>query len=180
MADDQSIAEEWRFVRGYDGRYQVSNLGRVRRVVSKYGHRCDPKILRATPCVSRGGYLRIGLREDGRKRLHQVHRLVLEAFIGPPPFAGAQAAHLDNNPQNNDVRNLAWMSCRDNLRMRDAAGTAPKGERNNKAKLTNVSVQDIRRRRAAGESGASLAREYGVCKNTVWNIVHRQNWTHVA
>lgn len=89
--------EEWRAVPGSDGKYHVSNLGRVRGARGQ--------ILR--PQENTSGGLQVSVLKDGKRSLHLVPRLVLEAFVGPCP-EGMECCHLDDNPKNNRVENLRW------------------------------------------------------------------------
>jgi hypothetical protein len=86
-------AEEWRPVVGAPN-YEVSNLGRVRSLPG--GHR-------------KGGVLKAS------KHMFQVHRVVLKAFVGPPPFEGAVCRHLNGIADDNRVENLTWGTHSENL-----------------------------------------------------------------
>ena len=104
------INEIWRPIKGYEGLYEVSNLGRIKslkRLVKKWdGYRIVPeKIL--TPRANNRGYLRINLCKDGITKTFSPHRLVAEAFI-PNPDNLPCVNHKDENPLNNVVSNLEW------------------------------------------------------------------------
>lgn len=111
------MKEEWRPVVGYEGRYEVSNHGRVRSldrtIQCKDGRTQRWKGGIKKLCKNHSGYPTVGLQRDGKKRTEYVHRLVLEAFTGPCP-EGMLARHLDDNPENNNIDNLKWGSPRDN------------------------------------------------------------------
>lgn len=107
------MTERWLPVPGWDGVYEVSDLGRVRslprRVPSR--HEWHPtaravpgRILRASP---RGEYLRVTLARDGRRYSVNVHRLVLEAFRGPAP-TGMETLHGNGDGTDNRLGNLRW------------------------------------------------------------------------
>ena len=91
--------------------YEVSDLGRVRSWNSRR-NKIVPRILRLHP--DRYGYATVGLSSpDGQRALFRVHRLVLAAFVGEAP-AGTVTRHLDGNPANNVLSNLAYGTPREN------------------------------------------------------------------
>lgn len=100
--------EVWRPVVGFEGRYEVSDAGRVAglcrggRVLSQFVDAC--------------GYYRLGLyKTSGRRVNKRVHTLVAEAFIGPRPRPDAVARHLDGDSLNNIPANLAWGTVSENV-----------------------------------------------------------------
>ena len=98
------MKEEWRDIKGYEGKYQVSNLGRVKSLKDNHGNYRE-KILDIKP--NKKGYLRIELSLYGKKKKFQVHRLVAQSFI-PNPNNLPEVNHKDENKQNNCVYNLEW------------------------------------------------------------------------
>ena len=96
--------EEWRDIKGYEGLYQVSNLGRVKSFNYR-GHEGCIGIL--TPRLDGKGYEMVALYKEGKVRNTKVHRLVAQAFI-PNPNNYPQVNHKDENKTNNDVKNLEW------------------------------------------------------------------------
>lgn len=105
--------EEWRPIPGYEGYYEVSDLGRVRsidrRIWNSRGRgfwvRLTGKEL--TPVRSSSGHYSVMLVREGQGTRRFVHRLVLEAFVGRCPD-GFEACHGDGNPGNNALPNLRW------------------------------------------------------------------------
>ena len=118
------MTEEWKDIEGYEGLYQVSNLGRVRSL-DRYYTRPHPRngvptkyFKRGTEIVChvhRNGYVEVMLKVGGVKKNFMVHRLVAKAFV-PGYFEGADVNHKDCNRQNNHADNLEWMTRRDNLK----------------------------------------------------------------
>ena len=96
----------WKYVKNYEGLYEVSSTGKVRNI------RNDKNNLIKTR-IDRAGYLRLGLSKDNIKSTHLVHRLVAEAFI-PNPDNLPQVNHKDENKQNNCVDNLEWCDAKYN------------------------------------------------------------------
>jgi hypothetical protein len=121
------------------------------------------------------GYARVTLYPGMKSR--QIHRLVLEAFVGPCP-EGMECCHRDDDPFNNALSNLRWDTHRANIAQRDGRNRQARGERSGVAKLTEDLVRRIRSDHAAGIRG--LARKYGINPSTIRNVVHRYAWKHVA
>ncbi|MBQ9917779.1 MAG: NUMOD4 motif-containing HNH endonuclease [Microbacterium sp.] len=109
-------------VAGYEGEYEVSDLGRVRSLprLDARGHRLRGRMLRATGSP----YLSVSLCQEGVPRTMQVHRLVLEVFVGPCPES-CEALHGDSNPRNNRLTNLRWGTRAENNRDIVLAGHHP-------------------------------------------------------
>ena len=99
--------EIWKDIIGYEGLYQVSNLGRVKSL-ERYNRRnikIPEKIL--VGCVNYKGYHKVLLCKDGRQKQYSVHRLVMNAFV-PNPNNYPVVNHKDENKLNNNVDNLEW------------------------------------------------------------------------
>ena len=94
------MAEEWKWIKGYEGLYQISNFGRVKSFHKK---KIDGEIRSVKH--SGGWYLTLPLLKDGIKKSVRIHQLVAETFIGPIP-KGYHVHHKDGNRQNNRVTNL--------------------------------------------------------------------------
>lgn len=104
--------EEWRDIKGFEGLYQVSSLGRVKSL--KFGRE---RIL--TPYKQKDGYLRIYLCKEGEMKRYLVHRLVANAFI-PNPNNLETINHINEIKTDNRVDNLEWMTQKDNKRYSSA------------------------------------------------------------
>ena len=109
--------EEWRDVAGYEGRYQVSSMGRVkslkRKFIDKIGRERYVKECILKPGSDRGGYLRVGLCADGKRKTFKVHRLVCEAFHENPGNK-PQVNHINEDKADNRACNLEWATAREN------------------------------------------------------------------
>ena len=93
------MTEIWKNIEGYEGKYQVSNLGQVKSMIGQ------EKVLH--PKKHRNGHLQIGLHKDKKRTTMYIHRLVAQAFI-PNPDNLPCVNHKDENPNNNNVDNLEW------------------------------------------------------------------------
>lgn len=109
MAHD---TEQWRWVPGYEGRYEASDQGRVRSYQPWRGTPV-PRLL--TPVVQRFGYHKLAMSGPGPygDRPTLAHRVVMDTFVGPRPD-GLVTRHLDGNPSNNSLSNLAYGSMQEN------------------------------------------------------------------
>jgi hypothetical protein len=158
--------EIWKPVIGFEGKYEVSSLGRVRSI--------PHQIIRNGYPVNVVGRVLKGFKHNyyyvflGGKNQRAVHRLVCEAFHGDPQ--GREVNHIDANPFNNCVENLEWVTRSENRRHTLLMGN------HNRARLTGGQVLQIRERLNAGETGISLAKEYGVSRHAITNIKLRHCW----
>ena len=112
------MKEIWKGIKNYEGLYEVSNKGRVKRLervtTDKNGkdYHLKEKILKDH--LNSYGYLIVNLyNKDGGKQL-RVHRLVAEAFIPNPNNNKPQVNHKDEIKTNNCIENLEWMTCKEN------------------------------------------------------------------
>lgn len=112
------MEEKWKPIKNHEGRYEVSNLGRVRsvsRIVSNHTGllRVKEKILKQRADCK--GYMRIDIYDnDGKKHYFGVHRLVAEAFIDNPNNK-EQVNHINGNKNDNSVNNLEWVTNDENM-----------------------------------------------------------------
>jgi hypothetical protein len=167
----------FRPIEGFPG-YRVSRTGQVQSCWSRRGRFCllTETWLPLKP-IRRLQYLTVNLARCGKKSIRPIHRLVLEAFVGPAP-SGQIACHNDGNSLNNHLNNLRWGTHKSNsddtLRHgRRARGTALK------SKLTECDVLIIRWLRAEGISTNDLSQRFGVCKTNIRAVVNGKTWRHL-
>lgn len=97
------VNEIWRNIVGYNGKYQISNMGRVRHnetILKPYPNSC--------------GYLRVGLYKEGKHRKELIHRLVANAFIDNP-YNLPVVNHKNEDKEDNRAINLEWVTMKENL-----------------------------------------------------------------
>lgn len=175
--DREFQKEEWLPVVGFEGIYDVSDHGRVKRV--KLSRRSKPgHILKGSMTVS--GYPQVGLSVNGKRTSYKTHRLVAMAFI---PFAqdDLEVNHKDCNKTNNNVDNLEWVSRSENMKHAANIFGVNCGERCVKSKLTEKKVIEIRQLYNTGEySYRRLAKIYGLgSKSTIEGVVTKKTWYHI-
>lgn len=114
--------EVWKDIKGYEGHYQVSNLGRVKRLpkeVMQWNHQLQKEIPISYPKrylkaeVVKEGYRRFTLSLGNKQERVQAHRLVAENFI-PNPESKPQVHHINHITHDNRVENLMWVTAKEN------------------------------------------------------------------
>lgn len=102
------MAEIWKDVKGYEGRYKVSNLGNVKSLLGR-----KERVLR--PLNQSKGYYKVILYNKGNRENRCIHRLVAESFISNPENK-IDVNHKDGNKHNNNVSNLEWNTRSENMK----------------------------------------------------------------
>lgn len=186
--------EQWRDAVGYEGYFQVSNLGHVRRITgtNRWGdHPLNPP-RKLTGAPNQDGYIQVHLSVHRNRGMRSIHILVAKAFIGPRP-EGMEVNHKDTVKTNNRVDNLEYMTHGDNIRHAFANGIVPRlkgaeyhakrkahwaarGETHPRAEITVADVTEMRRRHKAGEPCAQIARDYEMDRCHVWRIATGRSW----
>lgn len=168
--------ETWVPVHGFEDEYQVSDAGRVRRVLPACGAR--PFHILSPRRRGDREYPAVILRKDGKSHSRLVHRLVLSSF-SRPPLKGEVCAHWNGDSRDNRLANLRWTSHKGNSADSIRLGRTTRGERMWRSKLTESEVRDIRSRLKDAPRGtaASLAREYDVTPATICLIRKNRNWS---
>lgn len=169
--------ETWRDVESHAGLYMVSNMGRV---CSLHGVNFDKKR------ILRGGgskYPVVTLYRDGERTYRHVHRVVMDAFVGPPEY-GYCVNHKDGNVKNNRLSNLEYVTRSQNMKHAYSNGLQipRRGEDHHLTNIDGNDVLEIRSRyRSEHAHGIKtrLAKEFGVSVATIANIVNRRTWGHV-
>lgn len=161
--------EHWRPLVGFEGRYLVSNHGRVVSIWFKGKPRAKPKPMSAH-AISKHGHQSVCLTKDGREYSYAVSRAVITAFKGLPPNELSQCAHEDGSPLNNHIDNLTWKTCKENQHDRIRHNTDPIGDRNPSAKLSNDVIESLRADSEIMKT-ADLAAKYGISMSHTRKIV---------
>jgi hypothetical protein len=168
--------ENWKPIDGFD--YEVSDLGRVRRV-----WRNDKKVIAFK--ITKDGYHHVCLWRGGKPNWRLAHRLAWETHIGDIP-EGMQINHKNGDKSDNALPNLEVVTASENVKHRfrvlgHAAPNNPSlGEKNGGAKLKAEQVLEIRETYARGGiTQPKLAERYGVSLPLISLIIRRRVWGHI-
>ena len=204
MLDIDCTQEVWKDIVGHEGYYQVSNMGRVKsltRTIEEYDprwgrvrrKRLRERILRGGARKNGKGYLSVSLSRDNKIRPRgEVHRLVLETFVGSCP-KGMVACHRDGDRFNNKLSNLRWDTQKNNCTDNIANGTKLQGknhpcygkpgfqgEHHPSVKLSEMQVKKLLRMWSTGKyKQKELADVFDVSVPTISMIVNGKLWKHI-
>jgi hypothetical protein len=168
--------ENWKDIEGFERKYQVSDLGRVRSLEFRNNIMVKKrtKLLRLAYDIK--GYQRVALGA-GKKR-YKVHALVCEAFCGKQED-GQECCHLNGNPEDNRACNLIWATRKENHAHKKIHGTQPMGNQVLTAKLTETKVRGIKHLLKLGHTVNTLAKVYGVSLSCINGIKQGRSWGYV-
>lgn len=167
--------EQWKPVVGYEGLYEVSDHGRVRRPLNYGKSRGGPVAGRILAIrMDKYGYPYLTLANAGAQKTCLVHHLVMAAFLGPRP-EGLQANHIDGRKENNTPQNLEYVTHAENMRHSARLGLTSSGEKHPSAKLSEVSVRIIRLLKGK-LSQVKIGELFGVSHNTIGHIHNGKTW----
>lgn len=176
------IDEKWRAVKGEEGRYEVSNRGRIRSVdhesqafhrgVTPYVRKVKGRILK---CYLSKGYVRWS---PGGARHESVHRTVAAAFLGS--IDGRDINHIDFNTKNNDVSNLEIVTRAQNTQHNVVNNRHVFGERCHKSRHTAEQVMAALDMYEQGEKLSSVSQKTGVSMGVIQRAANRDAWRHLG
>ena len=106
--------EEWKDVKGFEGLYQVSNMGNFKSL-DRVSYHNDGRVRRIKGKAINGslsyrGYIQVTMSKNGVITSSSLHRLVAKTFLGEPPTSEHVVNHIDGDPTNNNVDNLEWVT----------------------------------------------------------------------
>lgn len=180
--------EVWKPIVGYEGLYEVSDMGRVRSLDRKIkiesykgGNQHQKRFEVSYKIIFRKGVI---LKDRYQKnyssvqlcgKSFKVHRLVASTFI-PNPLNKLEVNHIDNNPGNNNISNLEWVTRSENIQHAVRQNRMINGERNWQAKLTE---DDVRKIRKSILPTKELVKIYNVHRRQIYRIKRRLQWKHI-
>lgn len=161
----------WKPVKGFEGVYEVSLHGRIRRKGS-YNLR--------KPQLTHKGYLKVVLNDKDRKKGLFIHRIVAEAFLKPKEGKN-QINHKDGHKLHNWVENLEWCSVLENNQhaKRNNLYKPNFGNKHGMSKLTEDKVKLARKEYADGKPFVLIAKEMNVAPSTIRHAIIRDTWKHI-
>ena len=170
--------EQWLPIPGYEGLYDVSDMGRVRSYPRNGTQHKTPIILKRRLCKTKG-YVITTLTKNNKAKIYSTHILVMLAFVGTVPH-GMECCHNDGVRSNCLLSNLRYDTRKNNHKDKLAHGTHQAGEKNGSAKLSYMDVKAIRRRASKGELLYKIAADYPVTKEMIGRIVSGKNWAKAS
>jgi len=167
--------EIWKDVKGYEGIYQISNLGRL-KVKLKF-RKCrsyNEKTL--NPSKDKDGYLRTALTKNGKKQMKIMHRLVAETFL-ENNLNYPVVNHINGIKDDNRVENLEWCSVLQNNihAIKSGLKKSKKGENHHMCKLSSKDVLDIKENKY-NLFQRQLALKYNISQTQISRILNNKRW----
>jgi hypothetical protein len=158
--------EEWKWVAGYEGFYEISNQGRLRSYQASRKSPHVPHFMHLK--FHRKGYLMVMLRKGGKYKAKKIHRLVAEAFV-PTSDLTLSVNHIDGNKTNNGTANLEWISVAQNWRLAHEMGLLEKPQvyKDRRRGLSDAVLSQMRILFGKGFTRKAIAVEYGIPIRTV-------------
>lgn len=165
--------EIWKDIPGYEGIYQVSNSGLVRRISISRGGRI--KFIR--PTKNPGGYIDVSLYKNSKRTHFRVHRLVASLFVENPNNL-KEVNHKNGIKTHNHFTNLEWVThSENNLHAFRIGLRSHRGDNHNMRKLSWIDVAKIREiSRDKGLKHTEIAKIYNVHPSTICDIVNNRIW----
>lgn len=177
--------EVWKPVKEINGKYHVSNCGRIRShikfirdergVIKGYSISKNGKIRKGSKF---NGYLAIDSSINGKRKILYVHRLVAKYFIENPADRN-EVNHKDGNKLNNYYENLEWCTHGENMKHASNKRLIPMGEKSPQAKLTRNDVLDIRNAFNIGFTLSQITEAYPTTRDNIRAIINRKSWKHI-
>ena len=184
----KGIKEEWKDIKGFEGRYKISNRGEIVRysVVDEYEDRIinrKEKVIK--PSINNQGYLKVGLNKDGKYYNRYIHRLIAETFIDNP-LGKPCVNHIDGNKLNNNLNNLEWVTQKENTIHAHSNGLAEVTEYNkwkvSKANrmFTNLDILNIKNMYNEGKTQKEIAEIYKCYDSTISQILNNKRYSRIG
>lgn len=161
------VNEIWKDIEGYEGKYQISNLGRIKKI-NKNSLNEEHYV---KPYINQRGYCTVKLFKTERKE-ERIHRLVAQAFI-PNPENKAEVNHIDGNKQNNTITNLEWNTHEENVVHAFKTGL----NRGRKPALSDEQKREVKHLYKPFDKEfniTALSKKFGVSRNVIIRTLNEQ------
>jgi len=170
--------ETWKDITHYEGVYQVSDFGRVKRIVGGRGTCITGRVLK--PQNKPDGHQHVRISKNGVTTTRLIHQLVLEAFVGPCP-PDMEVRHLDGDGQNNTLANLSYGTRSANVfdSIKHGSRVDTRGSSHGQSKLSEKMIPQIRTMLDNGHTQEEIGKLFGVGRTTIQKIKNGQSWKHV-
>ena len=168
------MIEKWKPIKGYEGLYEISNLGNVKSLgrTDRFNKKWGCRIMKPTYVGKH--YKMVRLCKDGKTKNKKVHRLVAEAFI-PNPDGKPQVNHIDGNKDNNIVSNLEWVTNSENQIHARANGLNPIIKNNSMQSIqVNMLLPGEEQIISTFPSICEAARKTNISETSIRNCVHNR------
>ena len=176
--------EHWKPIIGFEGLYEISDLGRVKSLSRYVKSKANSKMKIPERILKTGknkcGYALVVLMKNNKRHNKLVHRLVAKAFINNPENY-AVVNHIDGNKHNNSLENLEWCTSKENIHHAMRIGLRnDKGENNWGHKLSNEQVIYIRNLYKTKQyTEKQIAEQYNVHEETIGKIIRGITWKNL-
>ena len=174
---NQTFEEKYVPIPGYEGKYEVSNTGKVRSLTRKVPCRNGVRVVkgRVLKTVKTDGYPKVSLSGKGRT----VHRLVAEVFVHRGRKDQTMVNHIDNDRANNVYTNLEWVTNKENIQHGVRQRRNAYGERQGGSILTEEQVKSIPKLRESGLTLKEIGKMFGCDLTTVHYAATGKSWKHL-
>ena len=175
-----NMKEVWKDIVGFEGLYQVSDMGKVkslgRMCKNRFGYRYKPERIMSQSLL--GGYSAVGLYKNGKQTSLLVHRLVAISFI-PNPENKKEVNHIDLCKTNPACNNLEWCTKQENMNHAKNNGAIKRGEDAPRVSITNSDAINIIKLLMTN-APLAISRKTGISKSIIAEIYHKRNWKHLT
>jgi len=182
------MEEIWKDVPGFEGLYQASSFGQVKSIDRIEFRKNNSEIATAHSIkavvlkqkITNTGYATIVLSRSGKPKYISVHRVIALTFVSNPENK-PQVNHIDGNKLNNCIGNLEWCTPKENINhsWRIGLSKSAHGEKNHRAKITDVQATEIRQKYFAGVKPCIILAEYNISRSRLHELKTRKVFKHV-